>query len=120
MTTLSTIEGDILDVIPIGNEKKITIKEISQLIGVEERAVYDVIYRLRTLGVPICAMRSGDPADRGYFIATTNEERASGLAAYKSQVINMVQLINEIENADLNDWRSSIQQKNGTSGDHIE
>ena len=76
------------------------------MIGIDERTVYEVINRLRKQGVPVCANRSGD--DRGYFIAETEEERREGLAAYKSQVKDMTQLIDQIESADLDGWRESL------------
>ena len=73
MSQLTTLESDVLDVIPSGSEHKIAIRDVSQLIGIDERTVYDVINSLRKKGVPVCAKRSGD--DRGYFIAETEEER---------------------------------------------
>lgn len=106
MSQLNTLESDVLDVIPSGGEHKIAIKDVSQLISVDERSVYDVINSLRKKGVPVCAKRSGD--DRGYFIAETEEERREGLAAYKSQVKDMTLLIDQIESADLDGWRGTL------------
>lgn len=106
MSQLTTSESDMLDVIPSGSEHKIAIRDVSRLIGIDERSVYDVINSLRKKGVPVCAKRSGD--DRGYFIAETEEERSEGLAAYKSQVRDMTQLIDQIESADLEGWRASL------------
>jgi predicted transcriptional regulator len=106
VSQLNTLESDVLDVIPSGSEHKIAIRDVSQLIGIDERTVYDVINSLRKKGVPVCAKRSGE--DRGYFIAETEEERSEGLAAYKSQVKDMTQLINQIESADLEGWRASL------------
>lgn len=105
---LTTIESDVLDVIPNGSGRKIAIRDISQLIGADERTIYEVINSLRKKGVPICAKRSGE--DRGYFIAQTEEERIEGLAAYKSQVQDMATLITQIEAADLENWMASIQR----------
>lgn len=106
MSQLNTLESDVLDVIPSGSERKIAIRDVSQLIGVDERSVYDVINSLRKKGVPVCAKRSGD--NRGYFIAETEEERREGLAAYKSQVKDMTLLIDQIESADLDGWRGTL------------
>ncbi|MGJ0706643.1 hypothetical protein [Enterococcus avium] len=105
---LTTIESDVLDVIPNGSGRKIAIRDISQLIGADERTIYEVVNSLRKKGVPVCAKRSGE--DRGYFIAQTEEERIEGLAAYKSQVQDMTTLITQIEAADLENWMDSIQK----------
>lgn len=105
---LTTIESDVLDIIPNGSGRKIAIRDISQLIGADERTIYEVVNSLRKKGVPVCAKRSG--ADRGYFIAQTEEERIQGLAAYKSQVQDMTKLITQIEAADLENWMASIQR----------
>lgn len=105
---LTTIESDVLDVIPNGGGRKIAIRDIGQLIGADERTIYEVVNSLRKKGVPVCAKRSGE--DRGYFIAQTEEERIEGLAAYKSQVQDMTTLITQIEAADLENWMASIQR----------
>lgn len=110
MKSLTTIESDILDLIPIGNERKISIAEIAQIIDVEERKVYQVINSLRKKGVPVCAKRDGDYKDRGYYIATSEAERAEGLAAYKAQVTDMQILIELIEDANLGNWMQKVRR----------
>ncbi|PNE51535.1 hypothetical protein AUF12_14005 [Enterococcus avium] len=108
MSQLSAIESDVLDVIPVGSGQKIAIRDVVQLVGIDERTIYEVINSLRKKGVPVCAKRSGE--DRGYFIAQTEEERREGLAAYKSQVQDMTKLITQIEAADLEKWMDSVQK----------
>lgn len=108
MSRLSAIESDVLDVIPVGSGQKIAIRDVGQLVGLDERTIYEVINSLRKKGVPVCAKRSGE--DRGYFIAETEQERIEGLAAYKSQVQDMTTLITQIESADLENWMASIQR----------
>ncbi|MFQ9626218.1 MAG: hypothetical protein ACLR1F_00650 [Enterococcus avium] len=44
---LTTIESDVLDVIPNGSGRKIAIRDISQLIGADERTIYEVVNSLR-------------------------------------------------------------------------
>lgn len=107
VSQLNTLESDVLDVIPSGSEHKIAIREISNLVNVDDRSVYEVINSLRKKGVPVCAKRSGD--NGGYFIAETEEERREGLAAYKAQVKDMTKLIDHIESADLEGWRQSLK-----------
>lgn len=108
MSQLSAIESDVLDVIPVGSGQKIAIRDVGQLVSIDERTIYEVINSLRKKGVPVCAKRSGE--DRGYFIAETEQERIEGLAAYKSQVQDMTTLITQIEAADLEKWMDSVQK----------
>lgn len=108
MNTLTTIESDVLDIIPNGSDRKITIRDLIQLVGADERTIYEVINSLRKKGVPICAKRSGE--NGGYFIAQTEDERTEGLYSYKSQVDDMTSLIDQIEAADLDNWMTSIQR----------
>lgn len=108
MEQLNILESDVLDLIPIGQERKISIKEIGQLLNVEERIIYEAVNSLRKKGVPVCAKRNGD--NRGYFIATTEKERIEGLSAYKAQVKDMTKLIDQIEGADLEHWQENIER----------
>ncbi|MDT2427180.1 hypothetical protein P7D86_10090 [Enterococcus avium] len=107
MSQLSAIESDVLDVIPVGSGQKIAIRDVGQLVGIDERTIYEVINSLRKKGVPVCAKRSGE--DRGYFIAETEQERIEGLSAYKAQVKDMTKLIDQIESADLNNWHEGLK-----------
>lgn len=108
MQELTIIEQSVLKLIPLGNERKISIREIGILIDLDERSIYSIINGLRKKGVPVCAQRNGIPKERGYYIATNEEERIDGLAAYKSQVQDMQSLINDIENASLETWRENL------------
>ncbi|ENZ7246969.1 HTH domain-containing protein [Enterococcus hirae] len=105
---LNILESDVLDLIPVGQERKISIKEIGQLLNVEERIIYEAVNSLRKKGVPVCAKRNGE--NRGYFIATTEKERIEGLSAYKAQVKDMTKLIDQIEGADLEHWQENIER----------
>lgn len=101
---LTKIEHDVLSQIPIGAERKTTIAKISKATGRLERNIYEAINGLRMKGVPVCAIRQGLPGERGYYIATNEQERAAGLAGYRSQISEMSNLIEHIENADLENW----------------
>jgi biotin operon repressor len=107
MEQLTTIESDVLGLIPIGNSRKISKREIATLINVSERKVYEVIKQLRNHGVPLCAVRQGD--ERGYYIATTPQELADGLQCYRSQVADMSHSIQVMEQSDLNNWRINFK-----------
>lgn len=110
MIELTIIESAVLGFIPHGTARKISIKEVASLVDLDERSIYEVINSLRKKGVPVCAQRSGLPSDRGYYIATSEQERAEGLTAYKSQVKDMTKLIDLIESADLYNWMSRIKR----------
>lgn len=110
MIELTIIESAVLELIPHGTARKESIKELASLVDLDERSIYEVINSLRKKGVPICAQRSGVPSDRGYYIATSEQERKEGLAAYKSQVKDMTKLIDLIEATDLYNWTSLIKR----------
>lgn len=107
---LSIIETAVLDLIPNGSNRKISIKEVGQILDLDERSIYEIINSLRRKGVPVCAKRNGQPLDRGYYIATNEAERADGIHSYKSQVSDMSSLIQAIEQADLTNWHKNLKR----------
>ncbi|WP_278530492.1 hypothetical protein [Enterococcus asini] len=109
MIELSIIEMAVLELIPQGTAHKITTKELGMLVDLDQRSIFEVINSLRKKGVPVCAQRSGVPSDRGYYIATSEQERTEGLAAYKSQVTDMQALIDHIEGADVAGWMNKVK-----------
>lgn len=110
MEQLTLIETAVLDLIPNGSDRKISIREIGKLLDLDERSIYEIINSLRRKGVPVCAKRNGQPLDRGYYIATNEAERADGIHSYKSQVNDMSNLIATIEHADLLNWHKNLKR----------
>lgn len=110
MEHLTLIETAVLDLIPNGSDRKISIREIGKLLDLDERSIYEIINSLRRKGVPVCAKRNGQPLDRGYYIATNEAERADGIHSYKSQVNDMSNLIATIEQADLLNWHKNLKR----------
>lgn len=110
MNDLTIIEDAVLSLIPIGNGRKISLNELSQLVDIDERSIYSVINSLRMKGVPIGAIRNGPKELRGYYIATNQEELASGIEAYKQQVRDMETRIRYVEQADLEGWQQNIKR----------
>ena len=108
MIELTKIERKILDLIPEGINRKISIREISKLINLNHRRIYEIINHLRKKGVPICAIKQGKVKDRGYFIAMNERERALGLHHYNSQIIDMQRTVAHVEQANLHEWREYI------------
>lgn len=113
MKQLTVIENGVLDLIPRGSETKVSINYISRMTSLDERSIYEVVNRLRSKGVPVCAKRNGSEKDRGYYIAKTVEERDEGLAAYKSQIVDMQKMVHQVENADLDSWEEQLKQMTG-------
>lgn len=106
MIELTIIEKAVLELIPQGTERKISISELAAIIGIDRRSIFSVVNNSRKKGVPVCAQRSGK--DRGYFIATNEQEKADGLASYRSQYKDMGHLIDVIEKADVSNWMKNI------------
>lgn len=113
MEQLTIIENGVLDLIPRGSETKVSINYISRMTSLDERSIYEVVNRLRSKGVPVCAKRNGSGKDRGYYIAKTIEERDEGLAAYKSQIVDMQKMVHQVENADLDSWEEQLKRTTG-------
>lgn len=106
MNQLTLIELAVLNLIPQGTERRISINEVTSLIDLDKRSAYEVINSLRRKGVPVCASRSGD--DKGYYLATTTEELREGIAPYKSQIADMKELVRVLEAVDLEGWREKL------------
>ncbi|MDC6398615.1 DNA replication protein [Lactiplantibacillus pentosus] len=85
-----------------------TTANICKVTGLRERDVRESISVLiNRCGVPIVANRNG--RNTGMFIATTEDERNIGIAAFKSQVTTMEARINAIERADLIGWETALK-----------
>lgn len=106
MEELSSREKQVLELIPRGKEKKVSIAYIGNVVGIDTRIVYEVIDNLREKGVPIFAKRSGLKEERGYFIATTEQERLEGISPYRSQTLHMLSMINLLACIDLETWET--------------
>ena len=108
MQQLTTLESDVLDLIPIGGERKMPLKGISELLGIEERSVYYVVNSLVKKGVPIVATRTGK--NRGYYIASNAVELGEGIVSFANQVRDMENRIELLLHSDLKDWQSNIKR----------
>lgn len=106
MKELSIIESSVLNLIPRGDVIKITASEIAESIGLDRREVFSVIVSLIYKGVPIVAQRG---VHKGYYIATTEQERLNGLIPLKNQLANTQSHIEHVEKADLKNWHKTIK-----------
>lgn len=108
MNTLTTIESDVLDLLPIGGERKMPINDIGTLLGIDRRKVHQVVSCLIKKGVPVVASRNG--TDKGYYIATNEQERSDGTRAFKEQIRDMQERINFLYQVDLNKWQENVEK----------
>lgn len=85
----------------------ITTKELKKLLGVDVRAVRDIVARLRCKGVPVISSRNG--VNQGYSIAKNETERMECVAMLSNQATSMMRNINGLANADLKNWDKRIK-----------
>lgn len=104
--TLNKNESKILSIIPRGSERRINAYEIQNVVDLSIRSIRKIIHDLIIKGVPIVATRQGD--NKGMFIAETEAERSQGLAEFNSQINEMAQRSNAIQEADLSHWQDGF------------
>lgn len=85
---LSVIESSVLNLVPQGMDNRRNLKEIASLIDLDVRSVQEIINRLISYGVPICAFRGNNQS--GVYIPTSQEELRLGTRAVKSQIKEMM------------------------------
>ena len=101
-TTLTAREAEVIRLIPRGAERKIAMKDLASLAGMNTRAVQDIISSAKKKGVPIISSRKAK--DHGYYIAETEAERRNGLVNLKHQANEILAGIDGITSADLDNW----------------
>lgn len=101
-TTLTAREAEVIRLIPRGAERKIAMKDLASLAGMDTRAVQDIISSAKKKGVPIISSRKAK--DHGYYIAETEAERRNGLVNLKHQANEILAGIDGITSADLDNW----------------
>ena len=105
---LTVNETKVLDILPRGIDRPITMTEISKLTELEPRVLYSIIDRLRRHGVPVGGLRSEEK--NGYYIATTEAEKMIGASSYASQVNSMSETVANLLASDVSDWEQSISR----------
>lgn len=103
---LSVIETSVLELIPVGIERKTSLTEISRLIDLDQRSVQATINGLIRKNVPIVAVRGA--IEGGIFIATTDEEREMGLRSLVSQANEMLNRAELVRRCDLSTWENKV------------
>lgn len=106
---LSGVELKVLDMLPRGLAHPIQLRSLVTLTGFSDRRIYEIINGLITkVGVPIVSIRSGDLKQRGFYIATSDEERTTGLVSIIGQTKDMENRIAAVKKADLHAWQQNI------------
>lgn len=89
----------LLACIPKGDIAPRKVVDLAKMLEINTRTVHNMISKLVIeYDIPICSRRT---TNAGVFIATTEEERAYGLAALKSNARSTNKRISKAENADL-------------------
>lgn len=96
----------VVSLIPNSDYRRITSKDLSQLTGLNKRDLYAVIETARRKGVPIVGDRSIRSA--GYYIPVTEAARNHGIAALKSQLVELNKTLVSVSKADLHDWKMEV------------
>lgn len=102
---LSANESAILELIPKGYERVVTIDMISQLTGISPREVQGGVNRLVFKHkIPIV----GNRGQGGIFIPVSDEERGRYLKGIKNQASDLTKRVEIVEAADLNNWDEDL------------
>lgn len=99
-TTANDELNRVLHLLPRGNERLITANEISQVIGIDKRAVYkDIALLIDRYNIPIGGLRSD--GKHGYFIITNEAERKQALASLRKQSVEMLKRIDKVDSIEI-------------------
>lgn len=104
---LTDLENKVATLIPKDDEQRITAQEISGIIGISVRSVYDTVYRLRVKGVPVVSDRK--QATAGLYIPLTEHARREGMVALRREYSEIEKALNGIAEADLNEWSKVVK-----------
>lgn len=106
-TKLTKNEKQVLYLIPSGADTIITRREISNITGLTLRRIDETISRLIiNYHIPIVSDRQ-----RGYYIATTEQERARGMSGFNNQIKYMQKRAQAVFESDLNNWKKEVLEK---------
>ncbi|HFU4221615.1 TPA: hypothetical protein ACGO80_000445 [Streptococcus suis] len=82
-------------------------KDITQITGIEKRAVEQVVVKLRNkFSIPVYGLKRDNHF--GYFIARTEEERQAGIAAYRKQIDTSIKNLGVMIELDLQAYQSLV------------
>lgn len=83
----------LVELIPVGNEKRITSAEISQRLGISGAEVRKQVNTLRCEGNPIAS------DSHGYYIATEQTDLDHTIASFNSRIHQMIRAREGLKNA---------------------
>lgn len=112
---MTDIEIRLLRLIPVGSERPINAKELTRLLGINERTVRELISRLIIRhGVPIVAKRG---IISGHYIPLNDTERLEGIKELRSQHQAESKRLDALIMANLN-RRDELLSKHAQEGIH--
>lgn len=97
---MSNLQKQVFMLIPRGIDNLISVKEIIELLEIDERTIMSIIETLiMKYGIPIGSLRQSNKF--GYFIATSEAEKRVGIYSNEQQVNTMKKRITRVKEADL-------------------
>lgn len=108
MEDLTIIERSVLELIPRGFERKIKVPDICSIIDLDKHFVSKSMTIAKQL---VNFQTLGNLSNEALYLVATlpEEERTTGLKAFKNQYKSMEQTITNIEQADLKNWQESLK-----------
>ena len=84
MRKLTETDIQVLRLLKKGADNKVTKRQLMDKAKITARNLYDAIEALRSLGIPLTAIRNvKDPA---YYIAQIKDEKTTGIAQHMKQI----------------------------------
>lgn len=89
-------EKRLLHLIPRGSSHPVKAKKLCEVLGIGERALYDLVNHLIVVhGIPIGGIRNGNNA--GYFIIQNEAELQQATAPLMAQAVRMFERLRTLE-----------------------
>lgn len=104
---LNNTEIAVLNHLPVGGMAPVSLKKLIVDVQRSNRSVRRALETLKEKGVPIVADFRASRGTKGYFIATTEEERDL-IASYEKMGHSILKQAALIRNVDLENWSTSL------------
>lgn len=100
LKNMSQLQAQVLMLLPEGMDRLVSTTEIENILHLDKRHVMGIIMELiLEYGIPIGSLR--DKNHYGYFIATTEEEKAKGTISFIQQANSMKRRAEKVMAADF-------------------
>lgn len=95
---LTSEEKSVYEYLPIGRERSKTSDYFKMKLGINRRALCDIVESLRTKGYAIGSIRG---RDGGYYLINNQEDLDNTLKVYDAQISTMMKTRAKLKNARL-------------------